>query len=334
MTDCLMSKTILIISDVHDPEVDSVESILISEKANIFRFDTTRFARGEITITFKSDGTAILKDKNQAVALSDISSVWFTRPFAPQPPIEDPERHSFAKQEMINLMEHLYFLIPNAFWLNKPEVVFRVEKKLFQLLAAQKAGIAVPETCISNEPSEIRTFVSRFNDKVLYKTLQFAYFLISYDKKSKQETIDAIPASIIEPEHLTKINSIRYTGGIFQPYLDKEYELRVTVVNGQFFTAKIDSQNNTDTLGKVDFRRGEISKETLTPYELPESEKAKILKLMKDLDISYGAFDFVKEKSGKYIFLEVNTAGSFHWIEKITNQPISRAIAETLLNCS
>lgn len=45
-----MGKAILLISDVNDPEVDSVESELKSLEERVFRFDTTRFASGDTTL--------------------------------------------------------------------------------------------------------------------------------------------------------------------------------------------------------------------------------------------------------------------------------------------
>jgi glutathione synthase/RimK-type ligase-like ATP-grasp enzyme len=51
---------------------------------------------------------------------------------------------------------------------------------------------------------------------------------------------------------------------------------------------------------------------------------------MKHLGLVYGAIDLRRTPEGEYVFLEVNTAGEFLFIEERTGQQISKALAEWL----
>jgi len=53
---------------------------------------------------------------------------------------------------------------------------------------------------------------------------------------------------------------------------------------------------------------------------------------MQQLNLSFGAFDFILTPDDEYVFLEVNSSGQWGWIEDITKMPISETIANTLAN--
>ena len=112
---------------------------------------------------------------------------------------------------------------------------------------------------------------------------------------------------------------------IVQRNIKKEYEIRVTVVNEAVFAAKVDSQSNADT--KYDWRRKKLKFEC---YDLPESISSKCISLVKRLNLKFGAIDLIKDKSGQYIFLEINPNGQWAWIEMDTGLLISDAIIKEL----
>jgi D-alanine-D-alanine ligase-like ATP-grasp enzyme len=46
--------------------------------------------------------------------------------------------------------------------------------------------------------------------------------------------------------------------------------------------------------------------------------------------LRYGAFDFVVEPEGQWVFLECNPNGQWLWLEDEADQPISAALAAVL----
>src|SRR5690606_10402324 len=101
-----------------------------------------------------------------------------------------------------------------------------------------------------------------------------------------------VNSSIVED-----IESHEITPCIFQQYIDKEYEVRVTVVNNRVFAARVDSQKFEET--RIDWRRKKIP---FTHYSLPLSIAEKCINLTQKLNLSFGAIDLIKSKSSDYFF--------------------------------
>jgi glutathione synthase/RimK-type ligase-like ATP-grasp enzyme len=64
--------------------------------------------------------------------------------------------------------------------------------------------------------------------------------------------------------------------------------------------------------------------------KLPESVRSGLLQLVERLGLVYGAVDMRQTPAGDYVFLEINPAGQWLFIEQRTHQPISDALADTL----
>jgi hypothetical protein len=50
--------------------------------------------------------------------------------------------------------------------------------------------------------------------------------------------------------------------------------------------------------------------------------------------LNYGAIDIILTTGGRHVFLELNPAGEFFWLERAPGLPISEAIADLLLGHS
>jgi glutathione synthase/RimK-type ligase-like ATP-grasp enzyme len=51
---------------------------------------------------------------------------------------------------------------------------------------------------------------------------------------------------------------------------------------------------------------------------------------MRRLGLIYGAIDLRLAKDGRYVFLEINPAGQFLYVEQQSSQPIAAALAARL----
>ena len=72
----------------------------------------------------------------------------------------------------------------------------------------------------------------------------------------------------------------------------------------------------------------------ITATELPDDVVEKLRQLMRRLGIVYGAVDFRRTADGRHVFLEVNPAGQWLFVEGKTRQPIARALADLLASKS
>lgn len=112
-----------------------------------------------------------------------------------------------------------------------------------------------------------------------------------------------------------------------QHKIEKKYDVRATFVGNRCFAVAIDSQKLEDT--RVDWRKGEHILHH-TPIELPRDIQRKCTLMMEMLGLDYGAYDFVLDKQGNYVFLEINPNGQWAWIEHLTGLPISKEIVKCL----
>lgn len=101
------------------------------------------------------------------------------------------------------------------------------------------------------------------------------------------------------------------TVSFVQEYIEKAFELRVTVVGNRIFACRIDSQLQQDDTGKIDWRQGYGT-------------------YLRRMGLNFGCFDFIVTPSGEYVFLECNPNGQWLWVELETGLPISEAIARWL----
>jgi glutathione synthase/RimK-type ligase-like ATP-grasp enzyme len=116
-----------------------------------------------------------------------------------------------------------------------------------------------------------------------------------------------------------------------QNYIEKAFELRVTVVGREIFTCAIDSQKQDDDTGKVDWRQGYDYGLKYSRYDLPAEIAEKCLSFLQRMGLNFGCFDFIVTPDGRYVFLECNANGQWLWIEQETGLRISEAIATFLM---
>ena len=142
---------------------------------------------------------------------------------------------------------------------------------------------------------------------------------VFYSNKISSITLEDIPE-----------DAFSQTACFLQNYIEKEYEVRVTVVENNVFACKIDSQAMKDNQGRIDWRQGydyNIKHEIIT---LPNDIEVKCLDFLKIMGLNVGAFYFIVTPDNKYIFLECNPNGQWLWIELLTGQKISEKIANAL----
>ena len=116
---------------------------------------------------------------------------------------------------------------------------------------------------------------------------------------------------------------------IFQAYVPKRFELRITVVGQQVFAAEIHSQHTNHT--RHDWRRYDLDETPHFPHALPPDVAQRCIQLVQELGLCYGAIDMVLTPDDRYVFLEINPSGQYLWIEQLTGLPITDALCDLLI---
>jgi glutathione synthase/RimK-type ligase-like ATP-grasp enzyme len=320
-----MQPSVLILTEVGDVHAYAVTLALQQRGVPVHLWHTSDFPTGATESILIERGREQIKLQgvgNQDLAHFSISRVWRRRPaLAVGRERIHPSDRQFVEQECTIFRQALFTdLLPDAFWVNPHMAAVRASRKLVQQRTAVQVGFTTPDTLYSNDPKEIRDFLRRHAGQAIYKT----YRPTSW---RDAETYWVPYSSLINEADLVEDELLQAVPGIFQTFVPKQYELRVTVMGRRIFATKLDSQQTT--AGKIDWRKahGDLRME---PYLLPSAISANCIRLLQELGLVFGCFDLVVNPGGEYVFLEVNEGGQFLFVEHFTGQPLLDAFCEFL----
>ncbi|WP_378742845.1 hypothetical protein [Nocardia brasiliensis] len=198
-----------------------------------------------------------------------------------------------------------------------------------QLRTAARLGFNVPKTVYTNDPTTARAFIANNEGGVIYKPVGDGALFERAGRWDPGTVVGEIYASLLDKSTVEAgISRFSACPVLFQEYIEKDVELRVTVVGRSVFAAELHSQSHQEA--SVDWRRGDVLTIEHRVHELPIAVRQKCVSLVEELDLEFGAIDMIKCRDGRYVFLEINPNGQYLWIEDMTGLKISRAIAEQL----
>ncbi|WP_217206207.1 ATP-grasp ribosomal peptide maturase [Streptomyces sp. AC550_RSS872] len=312
--------TVLVLTKRFDPTADYVVEDLNHRGVDVFRCDPGDFP-STLTVSgvLSPSGagwSTLLAASGRKLSMEDVSGVYYRRPSAfhlgdiPEPVAQ------WANGEA--RMGFNGLLMADARWLNHPQRIGYAEYKPVQLQEAVRAGLTVPRTVITNDPSAARALADEVGE-IIYKPLSTPVL---------PEGVAAgrlLYTAVVTPEHLAEAEGVTATAHMFQERVKHTGAVRLTVVDGQMFAAAI--QAATDA-ARLDWR-ADYSALTYEVVSVPEAVRRGVVSLMAALGLRFGAFDFLVTTEG-WTFLEVNPNGQWAWIEDRTGLPIAAAIATAL----
>jgi glutathione synthase/RimK-type ligase-like ATP-grasp enzyme len=309
---------ILILSHPGDVHAQAVMRALARKSAPHRLLDLSHYPKQQCSTWHfkKRERIFRLETSDGPLDLGQCRVIWWRRPqpFDIHEELDDPELQQFAHAEMYEAFAGMWNAL-DAVWMNPPRNDEVAHRKVYQLRVAQDVGLTVPETLITSDPEAARAFIARRGaGRTIYKAF-------SATERLWRET------RLVKPEELTLIDNVAYAPVIFQEYVPAEVDLRITVVGDEIFAAEIHSQR---TRYRVDMRM-DINNALIAPVKLPAELEDGLHRLMAKLGLVYGAIDMRRSPDGAHIFLEINPAGQWLFIEEKTGQPISEAIAAWML---
>lgn len=311
---------VLLFTNKEDITTDFIVQELKRQEIDFYRFNTEELSKTvKIVLDFEREQYLLIdKLDNKEFHLLDFTDIYYRRPELPlydDADLTEGEK-SFLQIEIYYTLEGVYRLLSKKHWFNNVFAIRNAENKIYQLLLAKEVGLTIPSTLISNHHDSVERFV-RYGKHII-KPVHNARIM---DEKHPQIVYTSeITQAIKKEEAEFNINYL-------QNKIEKRCDVRATFVGEKCFAVTIDSQQLEDTC--IDWRRGEHILQH-APIELPQDIQAKCLRLMQRLNLDYGAFDFVLDKQGNYVFLEINPNGQWAWIEHLTGLPISKEIVKCL----
>ena len=324
---------ILIITNKEDVHPTPVIQYLRQKNYQFFRLNTEALLtdyefRWECQDEAKPDFFIRNIVNGASVRGSDVSAVWERRPekvtCLKYENREEINRHN--KAEANEFLSYLLYYVSDLFSIGHHLYDWRASSKMTQLKVAQELGILVPATCFSNRKPDILSFASGY-DSIVLKSIDNGCVSLNDMDEYLFYTAKTTYTEIMDlPEEM-----FGQTVNFVQNYIEKDFELRITVVGNKVFACRIDSQDMSEGQGKIDWRQGYDYGLKYSVFALPERISDFCIGYLKRMKLNFGCFDFIVTPVGEYVFLECNPNGQWLWIEEETGMKISEAIAEALI---
>ncbi|MFD4577525.1 ATP-grasp ribosomal peptide maturase [Streptomyces sp. NPDC058417] len=253
-----------------------------------------------------------LRTPSRTVDLGQVRSVYWRRPRWPAFGHLDADDARFAAAHTRYGLGGILYALDGPLWVNHPLRNAAADYKPAQLALAQRLGLTVPPTLVTNDPDEARAFAAR-HDQVIFKTLRWT----PYQRDGVPVTGWADPVTAQEID-----DSVAVTPHLFQAVVDKDADLRVVVVGREVFAVRIES-------GMLDWRKNYAAL-SYRVVDLPGPVQSALLACLEHFGLVSGSFDLAVDKAGDPWWLELNPNGQWGWLEEATGLPISAAFARLL----
>lgn len=311
---------ILILANKWDLTVDMVVLELRRRNALFMRLNTEDLPRWSAVAHFPKESIRLRCEDGTLFTISDVKAVWNRRPGHVFDDLAPEMRPSVATQKFVTdqwfaWLEALQ-LREGVRWVNHPTANGLIENKIRQLKLATELGFCIPETLITNDATEVQSWLSQLGGQAVCKAL--------YSPLIEEQNEDRfIFTNLLEfvPEDFAE--SLSIAPAIFQRALLSKVDYRVTVVGSRVFAARVDMSELV-----LDWRtsKDDVS---FTLCDLPLAVQDLCRQYVAVADLSFGAIDLV-ESDGEFYFLEINPNGEWGWLERPHGIPIAAALCDLL----
>lgn len=320
-----MESMVLIFTYSEDPHAEAVINHLDSLNIGYVRIDTDIYPFQEKIIIQNTDHSFIdwkLEWKGEFVIdKNNLKSIWCRRIVDPKKPTHfTNDIHRFVSFERTEAIYSIINDFSGLILCNPPDVQ-KAQNKVLQLKAAKICGLETPKTLVTSVYDAVKTFWKKHDKNIAYKPQKTALFqyngqeLVTYTRKLSDEALENIAA-------------IEVTPGMYQEYIEKKIELRVTVVGCEIFCCAMETQFVAQT--KIDYRKYDFENVKHYSFNLPVEIEKKILELLSYFKLSFASIDLILTPDNRYVFLDLNPNGQWLWTEKLADINISESIAHFL----
>jgi len=311
---------LLILSVEGDTSTNHVIDWLIHYDVKFIRINgEDKFSLYKFELSNNDFICSLINCKTQEIIdLAAISSIWYRRGdinfFDKLNIVEDLfDIKKYMDDEYSVLHDFIIYYLES-----KPKIDgFRtsVVNKLKVLKIAKEIGLSIPITLI---------FQGSFPDNIYGD-----YITKSLSEVYRTETIDNgyyyTPTTLIDPKS-ERLKGLCYSLSKLQNHIEKECDVRVFYIKGNFYSMAIMSQNNEKST--VDFRHYPSDPPNRSfPVKLPENVENMLDSLMVKLLLDSGSIDLILDKYGNFIFLEINPVGQFGMTSLPCNYYLQKKIA-------
>ena len=321
------ANTILILTTARDFHAAAVGTALELLGAHALTYcQSSVVGAGDLTVELGA-GREHFRMGTERHAFADIGSVWnrrhprdFVYPATVHPADKDHIHSAYT-----GFLRGLGECLTSKFAVNPTAAVMAHANKINQLRVAAHCGLAIPRTIISNCFEDIAAFEGVVGG-ICVKPLMVYSWLDGQTSYNTYTTRLGRVADDLRP-------SIELSPMIYQEYVTKAFEARVTIFGSVCVATRIGSQDTAE--GAIDWRTTHEYTQHLRTIAAPDQTVSACRKLLNALGLRFGTFDFAVRETGEWVFLEVNQAGQFLWQEEYCpDTPLLEPFARYLQSAS
>jgi glutathione synthase/RimK-type ligase-like ATP-grasp enzyme len=308
-----MSPRIAIVSiegDMHALAVDHV--LRRSQRATVHLLNVDRLSNTTAATWRYPIPKPVIKDvRGDDVPVDELDAIWWRRYRWEQKLDYTPAEEAHA--DLINndwwaFFKGLLLTAHRGEWISHPEATERASLKIWQLQVAAECGFRVPRTLASNDPYEVRQFLSDLGCPAIVKPIM--------GTRLKQ-----LFTQFVDIDRLDDDN-IRIVPALYQEFIPGDMHLRANVFGWSVYAASI-------ATSALDWRRNldvPVSKYTVDP-----ALEHRLIDALRTMDLAMGIVDLKLLPSGEPVWLEVNPQGQFLFLENLSHQNLLFKFADFLI---
>ena len=318
-------RSILIVTHSDDDHVPRVEAELKGQGTGFVRFDTDTYLRGSDAQFVVEAGSPRSEFRIGSAEHrgDEFAAVLFRHVKVPEPEdLDDPDARRLVVSEKATALEGSILALEPALWINHPQANQNTRNKILQLRVAARLGFEVPETVVTADPARIRRCFRQWDGQMVSKLVGGQLVGRTVDDQF------VIHTTRIDAADLDEDAALAASPSIYQRLVPKACDVRATVVGNTIFACRIASQANAATT--TDWRAASYRALDHDSIELPSEIQSLCRAIVRRFGLHMAGIDLVQRPDGSYVFLEINAAGQWAWVEDMTGLPIAAEIARRL----
>jgi hypothetical protein len=198
--------------------------------------------------------------------------------------------------------------VSRALVVNRPRSMQANASKPLQAQLIGATGLEVPETLVTSDPSEVDAF-RREHGRIIFKSSSGVRSIV---RELDEAALARLPMLAALPVQ-------------FQAHVPG-VDVRVHVVGARTYAAEIES-------AVIDYRYPVAGgpETALRSTRVPDEVARRCVELARSMDLPLAGVDLRRRPDGRYVCFEVNPMPAYTYFEAQTGLPISRALAELLI---
>jgi glutathione synthase/RimK-type ligase-like ATP-grasp enzyme len=267
--------------------------------------------RGGLTWSTAGEPARLPTLDDDPVDVGTLDALWYRRTSSKQPLPDgvDPAYEPHIYRSIERTLEGLLLEDFRGRWVSHPVATQLAENKLVQLRAAQRAGLRIPATLVSQDPASIRRFCAAHPGAILKPV-------------TTPRGVEVTKTSVVSAELLANDDVLALAPSIYQECIPGTRHLRITLFGDRCIGALITAED-------LDWRL-----DLTVPFQshpVDEPLERMLRATLRDLGLVMGIFDVKLTPDGEPVFLEINSQGQFLFVEALTGIPLGDAFAAFLV---